>query len=62
METLEEYKDAIVWENLLPIGAPRRDWRATLVSDGFVMLRHPDLETTLRIADAVGEKVVLFAR
>ncbi|MEZ4648550.1 MAG: ATP-grasp domain-containing protein [Candidatus Eisenbacteria bacterium] len=62
IETLEQHKDAIVWENLLPIGAPRRDWRATLVSDGFVMLRHPDLETTLRIADEVGENVVLFAR
>lgn len=32
----------IVWENLLPIGAPRRDWTQTLVSDGFIVVRHPD--------------------
>ena len=58
---LQAHADTIVWENLLPVGAPRRDWRATLVSDGFVMLRHSDLETTLRIADEIGENVVLLA-
>lgn len=52
---------AIVWENLLPVGAPRRDWRQTLVSDGFVVLRHPDLSTTLAMADAVGTDLRLLA-
>ena len=52
---------SIVWENLLPLGAPRRDWRQTLVSDGFVVLRHPDLSTTLAMADAVGTDLTLFA-
>jgi hypothetical protein len=51
----------IVWNTLLPVGARRRDWRATLVSDGFIMLRHPDLETTLAMADDVGTKVQLYA-
>jgi hypothetical protein len=59
---LEAYGDAIVWENLLPVGAARRNWRATLVSDGFVMLRHADLESTLRIADEIAENVVLLAK
>jgi len=51
----------IVWNTLLPVGARRRDWRATLVSDGFMMLRHPDLETTLAMADEIGTKVQLYA-
>jgi hypothetical protein len=52
---------AIVWENLLPVGTPRRDWKQTLVSDGFVVLRHPDLEATLALADAVGRELQLYA-
>lgn len=63
LETLRQaHGPSIVWENLLPVGAPRRDWRATLVSDGFVMLRHADLATTLEVADEIGERVVLFAQ
>lgn len=33
----------LVLEHLLPIGHPRRDWKATLLSDGYVLMRHPDL-------------------
>ncbi|MEZ6189052.1 MAG: hypothetical protein R3F62_29140 [Planctomycetota bacterium] len=52
---------ALVRHELRPIGAPRRDWKQTLLSDGFVMLRHPDLDTTLRLADAVAEGLQLYA-
>ncbi len=52
---------AIVWENLLPIGTPRRNWLQTLISDGFLVVRHPDLETTLQIADEVGQDLRLYA-
>jgi ATP-grasp domain len=52
---------ALVWENLLPLGAPRRDWRQTLVSDGFLVVRHPDLPTTLELADEIGRSLALFA-
>lgn len=51
----------VVWNTLLAPGTPRRDWRKTLVSDGFVMLRHEDLEQTLSMADAVGSELQLFA-
>jgi hypothetical protein len=51
----------VVWNTLLPPGTPRRDWRKTLVSDGFVMLRHPDLQETLAMADAVGTDLQLYA-
>ncbi len=51
----------VVWNTLLPPGTPRRDWRKTLVSDGFIMLRHPDLGKTLEMADAVGRELQMFA-
>jgi len=51
----------VVWNTLLPVGSRRRDWRKTLVSDGFVMLRHPDLQTTLAMADQVGSELQLYA-
>lgn len=35
--------DWLVLEHLLPIGHPRRDWKQTLLSDGYVLIRHPDL-------------------
>ena len=39
----------------------RRDWLQTLVSDGFVMLRHPDLGKTIAMADAVGTDLQMYA-
>ncbi|MBS0375651.1 MAG: ATP-grasp domain-containing protein [Proteobacteria bacterium] len=54
--------EAIAWNHLLPVGARRRNWKQTLVSDGFLLARHPDLATTLAIADEIGERVRLHAR
>ncbi len=51
----------VVWNTLLPPGTPRRDWKKTLVSDGFIMLRHPELAETLTMADAVGSELHLYA-
>ncbi len=51
----------VVWNTLLPVGTPRRDWRKTLVSDGFIMLRHPDLKATIEMADRVGSELHLHA-
>jgi hypothetical protein len=52
---------ALLRHDLLPIGARRRNWRLSLLSDGFVQIRHPDLETTLRLADQVDEGLQLIA-
>jgi hypothetical protein len=56
------YGKHIVVEDLLPIGAPRRNWRQTLLSDGYLVVRHPDLARTLEIADAVGTDLQIDAR
>ena len=56
------FGEHIVVEDLLPIGAPRRNWRQTLLSDGYLIVRHPELARTLEIADAVGTDLQIEAR
>jgi hypothetical protein len=55
------YRPHVVRVDLLPIGAPRRDWKATLLSDGNLVVRHPDLGAALEMADRVGTDLQLFA-
>lgn len=55
------YGPHIVHVDLLPIGAPRRNWVQTLISDGYLCVRHPDLQATMDIADAVGTDLQLYA-
>jgi len=58
---MARYGPHVVCVDLLPPGAPRRDWRQTLISDGYVIVRHPDLETTLEMADRFGTDLVMHA-
>ncbi|MCP4200511.1 MAG: ATP-grasp domain-containing protein [bacterium] len=58
---LGRYGRHVVDLDLLPIGAYRRDWRQTLRSDGNVIVRHPDLASTLEIADNFGTELQIFA-
>jgi hypothetical protein len=58
---MARYGQHIVAVELLPIGAQRRNWLQTLVSDGYVTLRHPHLPTTLEMADRVGVELQLYA-
>lgn len=60
-ELRRRFGPAVVHVDLLPVGAPRRDWVLTLVSDGYVTVRHPDKETLFAMADAVGTDVRLYA-
>ncbi|MGH9464087.1 MAG: ATP-grasp domain-containing protein, partial [Thermoanaerobaculia bacterium] len=55
------YAPHIVEVDLLPVGAARRDWKATLLSDGHLIVRHPDLSRALEIADRVGTDLRLYA-
>ena len=47
--------------DLLPVGTPRRDWKSTLLSDGYVTIRHPDWDKTKEMADFVGTELNLYA-
>ncbi|MCS6799018.1 MAG: ATP-grasp domain-containing protein [Myxococcota bacterium] len=51
----------IVEERLLPIGSPRRNWKQTLLSDGYVILRHPEWSEAHRMAFEVAADVTMHA-
>ena len=42
---------------LVPIGAPRRDWTQVVTGDGWCIARHNLLGEALRIADDIGRDV-----
>ncbi len=52
---------SLVIEDLLPIGATRRDWHQTLLSDGTLMVRHPDFATCKAMMDVLVNDVRLYA-
>ena len=56
-----DFGSLLVVDDLLPIGTHRRDWKQTLISDGLLIARHPDLGTALRMADRMGSEVQLYA-
>lgn len=58
---LERYGEHIVHMDLLPVGAERRNWILTLVSDGYVVVRHPDQQACFDISDAIGTDLQLYA-
>ncbi len=58
---VSRFRPHIVSVDLLPVGAPRRNWKQTLLSDGNVILRHPDLQATLEMADRIGTDLELIA-
>jgi biotin carboxylase len=58
---LAEYDDEMCAVDLLPIGAPRRDWLQTLISDGIVIVRHPELSACIEIADRFATELQLYA-
>jgi len=58
---LQEHDRWICAVDLLPIGAPRRNWKATMISDGMIFLRHPELDTLEHMADAFAHRLQLHA-
>ena len=58
---MARFGEHIVHMDLLPVGAERRNWIQTLVSDGYVVVRHPDLDACFEISDAVGTDLQLYA-
>jgi formate-dependent phosphoribosylglycinamide formyltransferase (GAR transformylase) len=58
---LADLGNAVAAVEILPIGAPRRDWLRSSVSDGFMIVRHPELQATFRMADRVTRELRIFA-
>lgn len=58
---LAEYGEHVAALELLPPGAPRRDWRATTISDGLVIVRHRELSKALEMAERFAADLHLYA-
>ena len=58
---LTHYGEHIPVVDLTPIGQPKRDPKKVVVGDGWIVVRHPDLETTKEIADKVGTDLRVIA-
>jgi biotin carboxylase len=60
-DLLAEYGEHVVAVDLLPVGAPRRDWRAVSISDGMVIIRHRELSNTIKMAERFAAGLHLYA-
>ena len=58
---IRQYRDHIVEQRLLPIGSHRRNWKHTLVSDGYLLVRHPDWDRACAMANAAASDVTMYA-
>lgn len=58
---LSRYVDDVVLVDLLPVGAPRRDWRSTVTADGMVVVRHPELQRVIEMTEAFAGDFQLYA-
>jgi biotin carboxylase len=60
-EFYQRYRPHIVEDTLLRPGAQRRDWKATLLSDGYIVVRHPNPAVTREMAVAAATSIQLYA-
>ena len=51
--------DHVVNVDLVQVGEPRRDWRATVLSDGIIVVRHPGFDEVVAMADWIAANVHL---
>jgi hypothetical protein len=59
-EFMRAYNEHVVEQRLLPVGAQRRNWKQTLVSDGYILLRHPYWATACELANIAATEVNLY--
>jgi biotin carboxylase len=52
----------VVEDNLLRPGTHRRDWKQTQVSDGYVIVRHPDWDEALKMCFAAVRDIKMYAQ
>jgi len=60
-EFLDRHGEHVVEQRLLPPGSQRRDWKKTLVSDGYLLLRHPDWDRTHELAMEAATDITMWA-
>jgi biotin carboxylase len=60
-EFMHRHGDCVVESRLLPPGSHRRDWKKTLVSDGYLLLRHPDWDRAYQLAMEAATEITMWA-
>ncbi len=60
-ELLREFGPSVAHVDILPIGAMRRDWKTSIMSDGYLIVRHAELQTTLHMAESVAQRLRIIA-
>ena len=55
------YGEDIVLVEVLPIGTPRRDWRTTVVGDGWVVVRHHELQRVIEMTERFATDMQVYA-
>ena len=58
---LKQCGDWVVDEKLLRPGTPRRNWKHTLLSDGHVIVRHPDWDEAHRMSFLAATGIRMYA-
>ena len=58
---MRRYGDWVVEEQLLRPGTMRRNWKQTLLSDGHILVRHPNWDEAYKMSFAAATDVTLFA-
>jgi biotin carboxylase len=58
---LAEYGEHVAMVDLLPVGAPRRDWRSTVTGDGMVVVRHPELQRVIEMTERFATDLHMYA-
>ena len=55
------YGEDILLVDVLPIGTPRRDWRTTVVGDGWVVVRHHELSRVIEMTERFATDMQVYA-
>ncbi|MCA9491419.1 MAG: ATP-grasp domain-containing protein [Myxococcales bacterium] len=58
---VSRYRPFLARVDLLPIGAPRRNWKQTFLSDGNLVVRHPDRGACLEMAMEAASTIAMWA-
>lgn len=56
-----KYRPWIARIDMLPLGAPRRNWKQTFLADGNLVVRHPDPDTARALAEEAAATIHLYA-
>jgi formate-dependent phosphoribosylglycinamide formyltransferase (GAR transformylase) len=60
-ELLAAYGQDVVLVDLQPVGAPRRDWRASTIGDGIIMVRNHELQRVMEMTERFATDLQLYA-